>query len=90
MPAGVVFVGGGANTPLLTELSKSILKLPSSLGTTDIFGNSKTRLRDPSWFTALGLLTVGKDSKGYGESSFGNLFRDLKNSIKSSAKQLMP
>jgi cell division protein FtsA len=90
LPAGIVFVGGGANSPLLTELSKSVLKLPSSLGTTDIFGNSKTRLRDPSWFTALGLLTVGKDNSGFEGSSFKNLLKDLKNSIKSSIKQLMP
>ena len=90
LPAGIVFVGGGANTPLLTELSKSILKLPSSLGSTEMFGNSKTRLREISWFTALGLLTIGKDETGYGEGSLSNMFRELKNSIKSSMKQLMP
>jgi cell division protein FtsA len=90
LPAGVVFVGGGANTPGLIELSKSILKLPSSLGTTEIFGSNKTKLRESSWFTALGLLTVGKNDRGYSESSIGNLFKDLKNTIKSSMKQLMP
>ena len=91
LPAGIVFVGGGANTPMLTELSKSILKLPSSIGTTEFFGNAKTRLRDPSWFVALGLLTTSKNGTSYGgENSLKNLFRDLKNSIKSSIKQLMP
>ncbi len=90
LPAGIVFVGGGANIPLLVELSRSILKLPSSLATTDIFGNSKTRLRDSSWFAALGLLTISKENKAYGESSLRNVFKDLKNSIKSTIKQLMP
>lgn len=90
LPAGIVFVGGGANTPLLTELSKSILKLPSSIGVIDIFGNAKTKLRDSSWFTVLGLLTTSKDSGDYVGSSFKNIFKDLKNSIKSSIKQLMP
>ena len=90
LPAGIIFVGGGANTPLLAELSKSILKLPSSIGTTEIFGNVKTKLRDPSWFTAIGLLYYGKNSKGYSEGSFENLLKDLKNTIKSSIKQLMP
>jgi len=90
LPAGIVFVGGGANTTGLAELSKSILKLPSTLGTTEIFGNSKTKLRDSSWFTALGLLTVGKEGGNYSESSLRNLFKDLKNIIKSSIKQLMP
>ena len=90
LPAGIIFVGGGANTPLLAELSKSILKLPSSIGTTEIFGNVKTKLRDPSWFTAIGLLYYVKNSKGYSEGSFENLLKDLKNTIKSSIKQLMP
>jgi cell division protein FtsA len=90
LPAGIVFVGGGANTAGLAELSKSILKLPSSIGTTDIFGNVKTKLRDPSWFAVLGLLQAGKDGGNYGESSFGTLFKELKNSLKSGIKQLMP
>ena len=90
LPAGIVFVGGGSNTPMLSELSKSVLKLPTSLGSTEIFGNVKTKLRDSSWFTAIGLLTTGKENGGYSDSSFGNLFKDLKNSIKSSIKQLMP
>lgn len=90
LPAGIVFVGGGANTPLLAEFSKSVLKLPSMVGNTEIFGNSKTKLRDSAWFTALGLLIYVKDNNGYSENSFVNLFKDLKNTIKSSIKQLMP
>jgi len=90
LPAGIVFVGGGANIPLLPELSKSILKLPSTLGTTEIFGNIKTKLRDSSYFAVLGLLTTGKESGSYGESSLKNLFKDIKNTIKSSLKQLIP
>jgi cell division protein FtsA len=90
LPAGVVFVGGGANTPLISELSKSALKLPSGIGTTEIFGSAKTKLRDSSWFAALGLLTASKEGGNYGESSIRNLFKDLKNTIKSSVKQLMP
>jgi cell division protein FtsA len=90
LPAGIVFVGGGANIPGLAELSKSVSKLPSGLGNTEIFGNNKTKLRDSAWFTALGLLTAGKEGGNYSESSFKNLFKDLKNAIKSSIKQLMP
>ena len=91
LPAGIVFVGGGANIPLLAELSKSTLKLPSSLGATNFFGNSKTKLRDISWLTVLGLLTVNKDETRYGEEgSLASMFRELINSIKLSIKQLMP
>jgi cell division protein FtsA len=90
LPAGIVFVGGGANTPLLAELSKSILKLPSSIGATEIFGNIKTKLRDPSYFNAIGLLTSGKDNGNYSDSSINNFLKDIKSAIKSSLKQLMP
>ncbi len=90
LPAGIIFVGGVANTEGLCELSKSALKLPASLGTTEIFGNSKTKLRDSSWFTTLGLVISGRDNSGYSEGSFRNLFKDLKNTIKSGLKQLVP
>lgn len=90
LPAGVVFVGGGANIKGLEDSAKSALKLPASIGTTDIFNNTKTKLRDSAWFTALGLLLTSHDNESYGDSSMENLFKDLKNLIKSSLKQLMP
>jgi cell division protein FtsA len=90
LPAGIVFVGGGASILELPELSKYILKLPASLGSTEFFGNSKTKLRDSSWFVALGLVISGRDNNGYSEGSFKNLLKDLINTIKSSIKQLMP
>ncbi len=90
LPAGVVFIGGGANVTGLEEFSKSALKLPSRIGSTDMFGGIKTKLRDPSYFVALGLIISQEDNSGYNEGSFSNLFKDLKHSIKSSLKQLMP
>ncbi len=90
LPAGIVWIGGGANTPGIEDLSKSALKLPSRIGTTDLFGNTKTKLRDSSWFTVLGLLISGKDTDNYSKGSFSNLLKDLKNSIKLIAKQFMP
>ena len=90
LPAGIVFVGGGANISLLSELSKSALKLPSKVGTTEIFGNNKTKLRDPAYFTALGLIIALKDNENYSEGSLGGFFKDLKRGVKSSLKQLMP
>lgn len=90
LPAGIIFVGGGAGTPGLVELSKSVLKLPSALGATEIFGNNKTKLRDSAWFPALGLLTSGREVGGYSENSFKNLLQDLKSAVKSAARQLLP
>lgn len=90
LPAGIVFVGGGSDTEGLVELSKTTLKLPSSIGNTDMFGNVKTKLRDPSWFTVLGLLNSKKENTNYSDSSLDNFFKDVKNAIKSGIKQLMP
>src|SRR3989338_5429320 len=90
LPAGVIFVGGGANTLGLEEFAKSALGLPSCIGTTEIFGNIKTKLRDPAWFTVLGLIIGGRDSDNYSRGALGGIFKDLKNSIKLGIKQLMP
>ena len=90
LPAGIVFIGGGANTPLLEETSKSFLKLPSRIATTEIFGSIKTKLRDPSWFTALGLIVPDNDNDSYSSGSFQNIFKNIKSIIKSNIKQLMP
>ncbi len=90
LPAGIIFAGGGANIKGLEEFSKSILKLPSTIATTDMFNNTKTKLRDAAWFTAIGLLASPKEDSDYSENPLVNLFKDLKNAIKSSIKQLMP
>jgi cell division protein FtsA len=90
LPAGVVFIGGGSSISKLEDLSKSLLKLPSKIGSTDFFGNMKTKLRDPSWHVVLGLIISNKNSEGSNTGSFSGLLKDLKNSIKSMTKQLMP
>lgn len=89
LPAGALLIGGGSNISNLVEFSKEALKLPSAIGNTEIFGNMKTKLRDPSWYVALGLL-MGSENNEYDEGSVSNLFKNLKNTIKSSIKQLMP
>ncbi len=90
LPAGIIFIGGGANTERLEELSRDTLRLPTRIGSSEIFGNMKTKLRDTSWFTALGLVTAGEHDSDYTEGSFANVFKDFKNKLKSGAKQLMP
>lgn len=90
LPAGVVFIGGAANTPLLEELSKSFLKLPSKVGTTEIFGSAKTKLRDPVWFAVLGLIVPDDENSSYPQGSLQNFFKNLKSVLKSNIKQLMP
>ena len=90
LPAGIIFIGGGANTVGLEELSRISLKLPSTIGTTEMFGNAKTKLRDQSYFVALGLLLSKENNEAYTEGTISNFFKDVKNTLKSSIKQLMP
>ena len=90
LPAGIVWVGGGANIPGLVELSKSALRLPARVASTEIFGSAKTKLRDPAWFSALGLLLSTQDEEWASASSFSQFWKDIKKTLKSSIKQLMP
>jgi cell division protein FtsA len=90
LPAGISFIGGGAMIPKLEELSKSELSLPSRVGTNEIFASMKTKLKDPSWFVALGLVLYKKEGIGYQEGSSGSIMKDIKNTIKSITRQLLP
>lgn len=90
LPAGIVFIGGGANIPSLENFSKEALRLPSKIGSTEIFNNTKTKLRDPSWFTVLGLIMPDENDDSYPDGSFQNILKNIKGILKSNIKQLMP
>ncbi len=90
LPAGIVWIGGGAGIEGLEEQSKSALGLPSKIGNSEFFGSSKTKLRDSSWFTVLGLITADHEGGGYEKGSMGGILKDLKSAIKSITKQFMP
>jgi len=90
LPAGAVFVGGGALTGGLIEFSKSTLKLPSRIGSTEIFGSTKTRLRSPEWLGALGLIHSEGDANFLSDGSGFGVLREIKKGILSGLRQLMP
>jgi cell division protein FtsA len=90
LPAGIVFIGGSANIPSLEEFSKTALKLPSRVGATEIFGNIKTKLRDPAWFNVLSLLMSDEENSFHPEGIFEDFWKKLKRILKSNIKELMP
>lgn len=90
LPAGIVFIGGGANTIKIEEYSKASLKLPSRVGSSEIFGNTKTKLRDPAWSTVLSLLFINKQNENYSDSTFAQTFKDFKKTIRGGLRQLLP
>ncbi|MBP6866069.1 MAG: cell division protein FtsA [Candidatus Pacebacteria bacterium] len=90
LPAGIIFIGAGSNIAMLTESAKNFLKLPTKVGTVEIFGNTKTKLRDPAWYSTLGLLNKNKGDYSLASNSFEGAWQHLKNLIKTNIKQLMP
>lgn len=91
LPGGVIITGGGAHLAVIEQLSKKLLKLPAKIATAEAFSQSKNKIKDPAWFTAIGLCLLQKEylvtdtpntlSKGF------NSIREL---LKNTVKQLLP
>jgi cell division protein FtsA len=91
LPAGIIFTGGGSAIPMLENLSKETLNLPSKIGNGEIFGNTKTKVRDSSWFVAFGLCMSGKNSLINNKNdNLPAFMKDISNGLKSMFKQLLP
>lgn len=91
LPAGIIFTGGGSAIPMLENLSKETLNLPSKIGNGEIFGNTKTKVRDSSWFVAFGLCMSGKSSLINNKNdNLPAFMKDISNGLKSMFKQLLP
>jgi len=84
LAGGVVFTGGGAKMPGLTELAKQELKLTSQIGFAGEPGKWSKEgesafeeyLEDPEFVTSLGLLLWGVEEEGWqprGEHSFSDV-----------------
>ena len=91
LPAGAIIVGGGSNIAMIENLAKSMLRLPVTCATGDNLKIVSGKVRDSSWFPALGLCLAGKDetSDSIG-GSFGSSIRSAKNLFGSLMKQLLP
>ena len=90
LPAGVILIGGGSNIALIEELSKNFLKLPAKIGTAEILNNNKTKVRDSSWFVALGLCLAQRDSARSYSSGRNEGANSLKNFFESIINTLLP
>lgn len=84
LPAGVVFVGGGAYLENLVETAKRKLRLPACVGTARNIKTVIDRVARPEFLTALGLLVwanrleSGPISNGNIKKNIGNLFGKAK------------
>jgi cell division protein FtsA len=73
LPAGVIFVGGGAELDGLVEAAKKKLRLPAALGAAKNINVIIDKVRNPEFLTALGLVIWGSHTES--DSSGGNNFK---------------
>jgi len=91
LPAGAVFVGGSSQIKGLVELSKDVLKLPSSLGQTEaMIGGLTDKVEDPSFALALSLLYWGKHHVPTISQGSLKIFKDISTRIKGIWKIFRP
>ena len=61
LPAGIVIVGGGAKMPGIVDMAKAELKLPAQIGFPANVDGIVSRIDDPSFATAVGLVLWGME-----------------------------
>jgi len=72
LPAGVIFVGGGASLDGLIESAKKKLRLPAAIGQAKNINVVIDKVKNPEFLTALGLVIWGSHTEG--EGAGGNKF----------------
>jgi cell division protein FtsA len=70
LPAGAIFVGGGASLDGLVESAKKKLRLPAAIGQAKNINVVIDKVKNPEFLTALGLVVWGSHTEG--EVSGGN------------------
>jgi cell division protein FtsA len=55
LPAGIIITGNGSAINNIEQIARTQLKLPSKIGPADSTLNNKYKIRDASWYTAVGL-----------------------------------
>ncbi len=83
LPAGVIFVGGGALLDGLVESAKKKLRLPAAVGLAKNINVVIDKVRNPEFLTALGLVIWGNNSEedasgGKMKKSLGGILKKTK------------
>jgi len=78
LPAGVIFVGGGAELDGLVESAKKKLRLPAAIGVAKNINVVIDKVKNPEFLTALGLVIWGSNLEGDNTQS-GKLKKNLNN-----------
>lgn len=91
LPAGIILTGGGAGLPVIEELARTTLRLPTKIGSGEIVTVAKGKLRDSSWFVAYGVTVLGRGNEGNMDmTSLGAFWKQTKDGLQSFLKQFLP
>lgn len=92
LPAGIIITGGGSLINNITEIARDQLKLPARVESTDSTLKNKFKIRNASWYTALGLALSTSDeyNSDQSDSSIGGNIKEVKSFFKSILSQLLP
>lgn len=89
LPAGVVLTGGGAKMPGIDELARELLELPTVIGVPEGFGGLATRVNDPSFAAAIGLMQENMNHSAIAPEGHANIGQTV-DKIRSVFKKLLP
>jgi cell division protein FtsA len=92
LPAGIIITGGGASINNIEEIARNQLKIPAKIGPVDSSLNNKFKIRDNSWYTALGLAISNSEDleESQFNNSIGSNMKEVKSFFKSIFSQLLP
>ena len=77
LPAGVIFVGGGADLTGLVEAAKKKLRLPAAVGQAKNINVVIDKVKNPEFWTALGLVIWGNHMEPENASGGGNFGKNI-------------
>ncbi|MFA6514993.1 MAG: cell division protein FtsA [Candidatus Paceibacterota bacterium] len=92
LPAGIIITGGGSLINNIDQIARTQLKLPTKIGPIDSTLNNKFKVRDATWYTALGLALSTSDefSNNQSNNSLSGNMKEIKSFFKSILSQLLP
>lgn len=92
LPAGIIITGGGSSVNNIEEIARNQLRIPARVGPMDYSLNNKFKVRDNSWYTALGLAlsTTNEFLDDHSNNSVRENMSELKKFFKNIFSQLLP
>ena len=93
LAAGAIITGGGSQINEIEDIAKSQLKLPARVGPMDSTMVNKFKMRDSSWYTALGLALGERDGVSTKNNIHGGIndqVKEIKDFFKNILSQLLP